>query len=165
MNMTNKEKAIRSIQELPDDATWEDIQERINFVAGVRKGECVVTRTNADNEAPGLWTRLGTALTAGVAGGVGLLTWRAVGLCGEVFAGLGAELPLATRVLIWLSRLMVPVLVGLALAVGVIVKDSVVQREMERLQINIVALSLSIIALLVTAAILLEPMFKLINKV
>ena len=29
---------LRSIQELPEDATWEDIQERINFVAGVRKG-------------------------------------------------------------------------------------------------------------------------------
>ena len=36
--MTTKETAIRSIQELPEDATWEDIQERINFVAGVRKG-------------------------------------------------------------------------------------------------------------------------------
>lgn len=36
--MKAKEAAIRSIQELPEDATWEDIQERINFVAGVRKG-------------------------------------------------------------------------------------------------------------------------------
>lgn len=36
--MTTKEIALRSIQELPEDATWEDIQERINFVAGVRKG-------------------------------------------------------------------------------------------------------------------------------
>jgi predicted transcriptional regulator len=36
--MKTKEAAIRSIQELPEDATWEDIQERINFVAGVRKG-------------------------------------------------------------------------------------------------------------------------------
>ena len=37
-NMTTKEIAIRSIQELPEDATWDDIQERINFIAGVRKG-------------------------------------------------------------------------------------------------------------------------------
>jgi len=36
--MTTKEIAIKSIQELPEEATWEDIQERINFVAGVRKG-------------------------------------------------------------------------------------------------------------------------------
>jgi predicted transcriptional regulator len=36
--MKTKEVAIRSIQDLPEDATWEDIQERINFVAGVRKG-------------------------------------------------------------------------------------------------------------------------------
>jgi predicted transcriptional regulator len=36
--MTTKEIAIRSIQELPENATWEDIRERINFVAGVRKG-------------------------------------------------------------------------------------------------------------------------------
>jgi hypothetical protein len=36
--MTTKEIAIRTIQELPDDASWEDVQERINFVVGVRKG-------------------------------------------------------------------------------------------------------------------------------
>ena len=36
--MTTKQIAIRIIQELPDDATWDDIQERIRFVAGVRKG-------------------------------------------------------------------------------------------------------------------------------
>ena len=36
--MKTKEVSIRSIQDLPEDATWEDIQERINFVAGVRKG-------------------------------------------------------------------------------------------------------------------------------
>jgi hypothetical protein len=36
--MTIKETAIKTIQQLPEDASWEDIQERINFVAGVRKG-------------------------------------------------------------------------------------------------------------------------------
>jgi len=36
--LTTKETAIKAIQNLPDDATWEDVQERINFVAGVRKG-------------------------------------------------------------------------------------------------------------------------------
>lgn len=36
--MTVKEIAIKTIQELPPDATWEDIRERIHFVAGVRKG-------------------------------------------------------------------------------------------------------------------------------
>ena len=36
--MTTKETAIKSLQELPEDATWDDILERINFVAGVRKG-------------------------------------------------------------------------------------------------------------------------------
>ena len=36
--MTTKEIAIRSIKELPENATWEDIQERINFITGVRKG-------------------------------------------------------------------------------------------------------------------------------
>lgn len=36
--MTIKEAAIRTIQQLPDDATWEDVQERVNFVVGVRKG-------------------------------------------------------------------------------------------------------------------------------
>jgi predicted transcriptional regulator len=36
--MTIKEIAITTIKQLPEDATWEDIQERINFVAGVRKG-------------------------------------------------------------------------------------------------------------------------------
>jgi predicted transcriptional regulator len=36
--MTRKQLAIQTIQGLPEDATWDDIQERINFVAGVRKG-------------------------------------------------------------------------------------------------------------------------------
>jgi hypothetical protein len=36
--MMTKEIAIHTIEELPDNATWADVQERINFVAGVRKG-------------------------------------------------------------------------------------------------------------------------------
>jgi predicted transcriptional regulator len=36
--MTAKEIALKTIEQLPEDASWEDIQERINFVAGVRKG-------------------------------------------------------------------------------------------------------------------------------
>jgi len=36
--MTTKEIALRTIEQLPEDASREDIQERINFVAGVRKG-------------------------------------------------------------------------------------------------------------------------------
>jgi predicted transcriptional regulator len=36
--MSTKEIAIQTIRALPEDASWEDIQERINFVAGVRKG-------------------------------------------------------------------------------------------------------------------------------
>jgi len=36
--MSTKEIAINSIASLPENASWEDIQERINFIAGVRKG-------------------------------------------------------------------------------------------------------------------------------
>lgn len=36
--MTIKEIAIDTIQRLPENAAWEDILERINFVAGVRRG-------------------------------------------------------------------------------------------------------------------------------
>lgn len=36
--MSTKEAAIHTIESLPDYATWDDVQERINFVAGVRKG-------------------------------------------------------------------------------------------------------------------------------
>ncbi|MFH0822953.1 MAG: hypothetical protein V2B18_09395 [Pseudomonadota bacterium] len=36
--MTIKEMAIKTIQELPADATWDDIQDRIHFVAAVRRG-------------------------------------------------------------------------------------------------------------------------------
>ncbi|HPA47525.1 MAG TPA: hypothetical protein PK395_17290 [bacterium] len=36
--MTTKDIAIKTIEALPDDASWEDIRERIDFVAGVRKG-------------------------------------------------------------------------------------------------------------------------------
>jgi len=38
--MTSKEIALKTIKQLPEDATWEDIGERTNFVAGVRKGLC-----------------------------------------------------------------------------------------------------------------------------
>jgi len=36
--MTTKEIAIHAIEGLPENARWEEIQERINFMAGVRKG-------------------------------------------------------------------------------------------------------------------------------
>lgn len=36
--MTIKEIAIKTIQNLPEEANWEDIRECINFVAGVYKG-------------------------------------------------------------------------------------------------------------------------------
>jgi len=36
--VTIKEMAIKTLEQLPEDATWEDVQERINFVAGIRKG-------------------------------------------------------------------------------------------------------------------------------
>jgi predicted transcriptional regulator len=36
--MTRKEIAIRTIQGLPDSATWADIEERIRFLAGIDQG-------------------------------------------------------------------------------------------------------------------------------
>lgn len=36
--MTIKEIALQTIKNLPEDASWEDIQERINFIAAIRKG-------------------------------------------------------------------------------------------------------------------------------
>jgi len=36
--MMAKEIALKTIHELPEDASWEDVQERINFIVGVRKG-------------------------------------------------------------------------------------------------------------------------------
>ena len=36
--MTTKEMPLKTIEQLPENASWEDIQERINFVAAVRKG-------------------------------------------------------------------------------------------------------------------------------
>lgn len=38
MGMTSKEIALKTIEQLPESASWEDIQERINFLVGVRKG-------------------------------------------------------------------------------------------------------------------------------
>ena len=37
-DMTTKEMALKTIERLPADVSWEDIQERINFVTAVRKG-------------------------------------------------------------------------------------------------------------------------------
>lgn len=36
--MTRKEIAIKTIQCLPDSATWADIEERIGFLAGIDNG-------------------------------------------------------------------------------------------------------------------------------
>jgi hypothetical protein len=36
--MTTKELAIQAINRLPDSADWMQIEERIHFVAGLRKG-------------------------------------------------------------------------------------------------------------------------------
>ncbi len=36
--MTTKQIALKTIEQLPENASWEDIQERINFIVGVRKG-------------------------------------------------------------------------------------------------------------------------------
>jgi predicted transcriptional regulator len=36
--MTSKEKAIKTLQELPDTVTWADIEERIRFLAAIERG-------------------------------------------------------------------------------------------------------------------------------
>ncbi len=36
--MTKKQIAIKTIEDLPDSATWADIEERIRFLAGIDKG-------------------------------------------------------------------------------------------------------------------------------
>lgn len=36
--MTIKESVIRAIEGLPEEASWQDIEERIQFVAGVLRG-------------------------------------------------------------------------------------------------------------------------------
>lgn len=35
--MTTKQLAIHAIEDLPDEASWDDIQERISFISGVRR--------------------------------------------------------------------------------------------------------------------------------
>jgi len=36
--MTSKEIAIKTIRELPDSATWADIEERIRFLGSIDRG-------------------------------------------------------------------------------------------------------------------------------
>ena len=36
--MSTKEIALASIQELPDTATWEEIEERVRFLAAIETG-------------------------------------------------------------------------------------------------------------------------------
>jgi predicted transcriptional regulator len=38
VDMTSKEIAIKTIQEMPDSATWNDIEERIRFLAAIQEG-------------------------------------------------------------------------------------------------------------------------------
>ena len=40
--MTTKEIALKAIEQLPENVSWEDIQERINFMVGVHKGLCEI---------------------------------------------------------------------------------------------------------------------------
>lgn len=37
-DMTSKDMAIKTIQELPDSATWEEIEERVRFLARIDRG-------------------------------------------------------------------------------------------------------------------------------
>jgi predicted transcriptional regulator len=37
-DMTSKEIAIKTIQEMPDSVSWDDIEERIRFLAAIDKG-------------------------------------------------------------------------------------------------------------------------------
>jgi len=36
--MTTKEMALKTIQDLPDSASWADIEDRIKFLAAIDKG-------------------------------------------------------------------------------------------------------------------------------
>ena len=36
--MSTKEFALETIREMPDSVTWEDIEERIRFLAAIEKG-------------------------------------------------------------------------------------------------------------------------------
>lgn len=36
--MTSKELAIKTIRDLPDSATWADIEERVRFLGAIDKG-------------------------------------------------------------------------------------------------------------------------------
>ena len=36
--MSTKELALKTIQELPDSATWEEIEERIRFLSAMERG-------------------------------------------------------------------------------------------------------------------------------
>lgn len=36
--MSTKDKAIEALRELPEDASWPEIEERIHFLAAVEKG-------------------------------------------------------------------------------------------------------------------------------
>ncbi len=38
MFMTSKELAIKTIRDLPDSATWADIEERVRFLGAIDKG-------------------------------------------------------------------------------------------------------------------------------
>ncbi|MDA0346457.1 MAG: hypothetical protein O3C43_03345 [Verrucomicrobia bacterium] len=37
-DMTVKQHALKTIQELPDDVEWEEVKERIEFLSAVEKG-------------------------------------------------------------------------------------------------------------------------------
>ena len=42
--MSVKEIAIETISQLPEDADWENVRERIEFVSGIQRGLCELDR-------------------------------------------------------------------------------------------------------------------------
>ena len=42
--MSTKELAMETIRELPEDASWQEIEERIRFLAAVERGRAEVRR-------------------------------------------------------------------------------------------------------------------------
>ena len=44
MTMSTKELAMETIRDLPEDASWQEIEERIRFLAAIERGRAEVRR-------------------------------------------------------------------------------------------------------------------------
>ena len=115
-------------------------------------------------ESRGRLTTLSTLLVGLMAAWTGYRISVFVPAFSQLFAGLGTELPYATRVFVAIPSITFLV-VGLTAGALVIVKDYFLARERTRLQVNLLVAILSLFLYMFYHSAMLQPMVEMVRKI